>query len=542
VGAAGGTVFEVADGISNLLSKSLLTLEGSAPAGHWRLLETVRAYALEKLTETGEVRQAARRHAEFFREVVAPDAIGPQLQPPVQALTRYVKEIGNVRAALDWCFSTVGDSRIGVVLTAAYVPVWIHLAFMIECRERAERALASLQPETIPSPRLKMQVYIALGGALVYTMGSAARAGIVLIEALELAESLDDVDGQLQALWALWALRLNTGDCRGAQSAGEQFSRIAMRTGEPEDFLVADRMLGFALHYQGNQPEARLCLERVLEHYVATKQTRRTIWFLDLRVLVRAMLARVLCVQGIVDEAVSHVRASIEEAQAMDHKHTTCEVLRLAACPIAMMTGDIAAAEEAVVTLSGLATMLNTPFWQMGGRCLEGKLLIARGELTAGTTLLRRTLDRWHIVGWAVWHPEFLGALAEGMAQLGQFTEALSVVDRALASADRGGERWYVAELLRIKGELLLRDASDQSVAAAEDCFDQALDVARQHGALLWELRAALSLARLRVMQDRQGDARQLLAPVYDRFTKGGETSDSRNARAVLESLSSPNA
>jgi predicted ATPase len=275
----------------------------------------------------------------------------------------------------------------------------------------------------------------------------------------------------------------------------------------------------------------------VLELYVAPKEQRRTIWFLDLRILVRAMLARVLCVQGFADQAIIQAHTSLEEAGTKDHKHTVCEALRVARCPVAFMIGDLVAAERATVTLIELATNLNTPFWQIGGRCLEGKLLIQRGDFATGSALLRTTLDRWETAGWAIWLPEFLGALAEGLAGLGQLTEALATIDKALVCADRGGEFWYGAELLRIKGELLLRGAKDRSVAAAEDCFHRALEVARQHGALLWELRTALSLARLRLRQDRPDDARRILAPVYDRFTEGFATADLRAARSILRSL-----
>ena len=94
-----------------------------------------------------------------------------------------------------------------------------------------------------------------------------------------------------------------------------------------------------------------------------------------------------------------------------------------------------------------------------------------------------------------------------------------------------------MAELLRIKGELLLQETRDQSVAAAEECFYGAIDVAGEHGALFWGLRAALSLARLRIRQDRHDDARQILAPVYDRFTEGFGTADLKQAKALLEQL-----
>ena len=96
---------------------------------------------------------------------------------------------------------------------------------------------------------------------------------------------------------------------------------------------------------------------------------------------------------------------------------------------------------------------------------------------------------------------------------------------------------WYVPELLRIKGEVLLQQAADQSAQAAEDCFNQAAEMAREQGALFWELRIALSLARLRMTQRRDGEAKQILAPVYGRFTDGYETTDLRAARIMLDTL-----
>jgi predicted ATPase len=169
---------------------------------------------------------------------------------------------------------------------------------------------------------------------------------------------------------------------------------------------------------------------------------------------------------------------------------------------------------------------------------MEGKLLIRRGEFESGTVLLRTASDTCERTGWTICYPELLGALAEGLAGLGQLTEAITTIDRALGTANRGGERWFVAEILRAKGELLLlHEAGTQSTSAAERCFCQALEVAREQDALSWELRAALSFARLRVKQDRQDDARQLLAPVYKRFTEGFETPDLRSARALLRTL-----
>jgi predicted ATPase/DNA-binding winged helix-turn-helix (wHTH) protein len=126
----------VLEGIANLVAKSLISRDGSASSGRWRLLETTRAYALEKLSESGETEQVARRCAEFFRDLVAPAMHGAQAPATAEDMARYVREIDNVRAALEWSLSSVGDAAIGVALTA-----WSDLSLVVECRERIERAL-----------------------------------------------------------------------------------------------------------------------------------------------------------------------------------------------------------------------------------------------------------------------------------------------------------------------------------------------------------------------------------------------------------------
>jgi predicted ATPase/DNA-binding winged helix-turn-helix (wHTH) protein len=113
--------------IANLVAKSLVAWDGSTPTGRWRLLETIRAHALEKLADSGETEQIARRCAEYFRDLVGPAMLGSEVLPTTDDMARYLREIDNVRAALDWCFSEVGDSAIGVALTAAYAPVRLDL-------------------------------------------------------------------------------------------------------------------------------------------------------------------------------------------------------------------------------------------------------------------------------------------------------------------------------------------------------------------------------------------------------------------------------
>jgi predicted ATPase len=127
--------------------------------------------------------------------------------------------------------------------------------------------------------------------------------------------------------------------------------------------------------------------------------------------------------------------------------------------------------------------------------------------------------------------------MAEGLGTAGQIADALDAIDDAIARAERTEELWQIAELLRVKGELVLSQDAAPQAAAAEDYFLRALDWGHRQGALSWELRAAASLARLLRDQGRSAEALSLLQPVYDRFTEGFETADLKAAKALLDSL-----
>jgi predicted ATPase len=222
-----------------------------------------------------------------------------------------------------------------------------------------------------------------------------------------------------------------------------------------------------------------------------------------------------------------------------DHPLQLCRTLYHGSCRIATMTGDFATADREIARLSEVATSLNAPHWETAGHFLQGQLLVERGEFAQGLLVLREAFETCDRTGWRLSYPEFKCGLALGLAGTERLDEALVALDDAMAADREGadGHGWYAPELLRIKGEVLLQQAGDQSTLAAEDCFKQATQMAREQGALFWELRVALSVARLRVSQGRHGEAREQLASVYDRFTEGFATADMQAARTLLEGL-----
>src|SRR6201999_2413573 len=131
-------------------------------------------------------------HAVYFRDLFTPQPRGAGSSLSDEDLARSVREIDNVRGALDWSFSPAGDRAIGIDLTAAYSPVWRHLSLMIECRERCERALLGLEPRGTANMRMRMELQITLAAAMFITMGPAEQAKTLLTEALETADELND--------------------------------------------------------------------------------------------------------------------------------------------------------------------------------------------------------------------------------------------------------------------------------------------------------------------------------------------------------------
>jgi predicted ATPase len=291
-------------------------------------------------------------------------------------------------------------------------------------------------------------------------------------------------------------------------------------------------------HFLGDQPSARRHIEHMLAHYVRPTRKLEIIRFhFDPQLAARAFLARVLWLQGFPDQAMRTAESSIEDARAANQMTTLCYALALAACPIALWTGDLTAAESYVGALLDHSTRHALAVWHAFGHDLQRVLAVRHGDVASGLRLLHAGFDDFGQAATPFRFSIFLCETAEALGRAGKIADALAAVDETIERCARTEEHSAMSELLRIKGELLLLQGGSSAGSRAEEHYRQALDWARRQGAPSWELRAAASRARLLRDQGRPADAMALLQPVYGRFTEGFHTVDLQAAKALIDAL-----
>jgi predicted ATPase len=537
-GPSGGDV-NMFDGLYNLVSKSLVNVDAGADGTCYRLLESTRAYAFEKLVESGERACVMRRLAQYLREHLDQshnhrDPLGRE-----EWLATYGGHLANIRAALDWAASPDGDWAVYSTLTAAAVPVWVALSLMIECRARVELALSDAANALCRDTCVGMKLNVALGVSLHHTSGATPEVGAAMTRALELATTHDDAECRFRALWGLFSFHARREEHRKQLACAQEFYSLAENTGNAIYGPIGDRLLGSALHYLGDQKTARAHLERMISRYDTRFRWSYVLQFLyDQKVAARVMLAWTQWLQGMPDQARLTATRAVEDADSTQHTLSRCYALADAAGAVALLTGDLAALQKIVVKLVAIAVRHGLSGYRAYGGCLQDALLVRHGGGAGKLRRLGEAMDALPARNFMLRRPLFLGVRAEASLANGQFAEALALLEGAIVECESAEAGWCLAELLRIKGELLLRAGGEDSADMAERQFLQEFELAEKQGALSWALRTAISLASHWHRSGRPRDAFEFLSPVYSRFTEGFNTQDLRVAHILLSDLS----
>jgi predicted ATPase/DNA-binding winged helix-turn-helix (wHTH) protein len=527
---AGNSRVDVIDRLADLVGKSLVVADVSGAGPRFRLLDTTRAYVIEKLDGSGEREQIARRHAEYYRDLFERAEAESTTRPSREWLADYAQEIDNLRAALDWAFSSAGDGSPWVALTTAAVPLWLRLSLLEECGSRARQALGILEAIGTSDPREEMRLHTALGASL----PDAPEMAAAFTRVLDIAETLDDSEYRLRALRGLYFHRVWTNQFRAALSFAQEFYNLATSRSNQSDRLVGERMLGTAKSVLGDLAGARRHLEQALTRYSAPDLGQAAVRFHDVirfqndgQAEARVFLANVLWLQGLSDQAIPMAEKSVAEAQAIGHVSSQCFALALGSCPLALWTGNLSAAADYTRVLVDLSTGHGLSHWAPYGARYRRVIALKGGNVGSIEGIDQSDAHLRSLTGGT--------ALVEALTKAGRSAEGLAVLDGLAAqSPELGG---FTPEFLRLRGELLLLQTAPATAKPSEDLFRQALDFAHQQGALSWELRAATSLARLLSNQGHHADAIACLRPVYDRFTEGFGTADLITAKHLLDEL-----
>jgi tetratricopeptide (TPR) repeat protein len=317
-----------------------------------------------------------------------------------------------------------------------------------------------------------------------------------------------------------------------------QYARRCRAVAETSDDLtvkaVAHAMLGRALQVTGDLAGSRAELDSLMR-ILSQSHHGPILLNYDPHYHSYIALARTLWLQGYPIQALELARQAVEASEAMGHPAALGLVLAGAAS-IFLWAGDLDAAQyHTDLSLSHAEANALGPLVAIGhGR--KAELAILRGDTKAGVKDLQTTLERLHAARHEVLTTEFNIALAQGLVAIGRSDESVALIDESIQQVDVSGEMFYMPELLRVKGGLLL-SMREPNVHEARNCFMQSLELSRHQGARAWELRTARDLAKLLVEQGDSESGRTLLQPVYAAFSEGFETADLRAAEQLLAQI-----
>ena len=506
----------VLDALTSLAAKSLLvTVFGEGHISH-RLLDTTRAYALEKLERIPSATETRRRHAEFFRDAAKQlDTQSLSNKRPQFEEFRFLIE--DVRSALVWAFSSSGDAALGLELTVASAFMWYQLFLVDEFRSHAASALEWIKKGSWSTPSTEAKLLVLLGPALYNTLGPIPAMRSLFSRALDLAEKTKNVNGQIWALRGLWHYRFTLCEHAKALRIAEEVGRRARKSREA--VALFHRMKAITHLYRGELQVARVYTDKILEDNAHTQVTELGRFDYDPRMFASALSSRILWLQGFPSQALVSARASVDEAVSIKHSISICFATALAACPLAIWCGDMSAAREYLGLLEEHSTAYSLDHWHRYAEVFKLALDSPQPSDAKQSQSLRPSL-------WTQRHFEESSVLGE------RFLSG-DLLGRAISEEPV----WCTAEILRLGALRNLQQRGSSAIEEAAKMFAVSLEIARQQGALSWELRTATSVARLLNEQGRQDEAYGVLSPALDRFTEGFETLDYRQAAALLQRL-----
>jgi DNA-binding winged helix-turn-helix (wHTH) protein/predicted ATPase len=511
---------ELAAALAKLVAAELIFPRGVPPDATYRF-----KHALVQDAAYASLLRGRRRalHAAIVKELVAARISGTEVEPEV--LAHHCAEAGMAKEAVRHYLEASQQSVARSALAEAAVML-----------DKALGQIAQL-PAGSARDRSELEVQCARGAVFMTLKGfPAAETGKTFTRARDLWDHLDRPPEFLRGIArGKWAFHLARSELLEAQSVAEDLLEFSRARGDTVGLIIGYLTLGHTHMYRGEQLSARASLEEMISSYdVAVHARLFRYGGTDPNAVGLAAIGHVLLFLGYPDQALMRAEAAIRQARQLAHAPTVAHCLSFNARQASIL-GDEARLARCAQELHALTEEHGYPHWAAHVRIFEGELQLRRGEARAAVTLMRQGLDAYRATGATLLH--LVSLLDEALEQDGRSGEALGLLEDQIAAVEQTGELWCAAELHRRRGQLLLK-GTVPDFAGAEVEFLQAMDIARGQSAKLWELRAAVSLARLWRDQDRNSDAHHLLSPIYAWFTEGFDCADLKAAKLLLDELS----
>ena len=424
--------------------------------------------------------------------------------------------------------------------------------------------LLTMLPDTPERARQELTLQVVLGPALMITKGYAApEVEQAYTRARTLCQQMGEIPQLFPILRGLWVFYLIRGELWTARELGEQCLALAQRMQEPALLVEARYALGDALWCLGELPLAREQLEQGIPLYNPQHHHSHVVLYgHDAGVACLSHVSLVLWLLGYPDQALRRSHEALTLARELAHPFSLAFALDFAAS-LHQHSREIQMAQEWAEASIALCSEQGFPFWLAWATIVAGWALAKQGQEESGIARMLQGLAPWQAIGAGWGRPYFLTMLAEAYGGAGQLEEGLSVLVKALEVTNKTAERWWETELYRLRGELTLQKLSvvssqlsapsphSEMEREAEDCFLKAIDISRKQQAKSLELRAVMSLVRLRQRQAQDHathstlhelhtklkDAHNMLSEIYNWFTEGFDTKDLQEAKALLAEL-----
>jgi class 3 adenylate cyclase/predicted ATPase len=512
--------------LDSLLQSGLLFRQGVPP--HARYLFK---HALVQDTAYGTLLRERRRalHARIADALENQFAEVIESQP--ELLARHCTEAGLIeKAAGFW-----GKAGLRSLARSA----------LVEAVEQLTRALGQIAavPATPAARREQIKLQVALINALFHVKGYAApetkmaaeKARLLIEQAEALGEAPEDPLLLFSVLYGFWVANLVAFNSHVCSDLATQFLSLAEKQGATVPLMVGHQIVGISLQSTGDIAAGRAHYDQAIALYDPAEHRRLATRFgQDSRVVVLSRRSAALWLLGHPDTALADAEHALRDAREIGHAATLMYALSHGAFA-RYQCGNYATANAVFDELAALAEEKGTLFWKAFGIMNQGCVRALTGQ---PSDAVRMITTGWQSTGATMWMPFFLTHLARAHTELGKFEEAWCSIGDAMKGLEATQERWCEAEVHRAAGEItLLSPARDG--AKAEAYFERALAIARAQEAKSWELRAAMSMARLWRDQGKWDDARALLAPIYGWFTEGFTTVDLKEAEVLLHELAS---